>query len=136
MRDAFLDLLAFHRAMVPDQIGETPAEPPVEITGLRCSLIEEEIFELEVAMDIGDLERIADGIADAIYVLVGTALAYGIDLPAVWAEVHRSNMAKVGGPIREDGKRLKPEGWTPPDIADVLARQRPLSETYAEVVHG
>ncbi len=38
-----------------------------------------------------------------------------------WDEVHRSNMAKVGGPIRGDGKRLKPEGWTPPDVAGVLA---------------
>ena len=30
-------------------------------------------------------------------------------------------MAKAGGPLREDGKRLKPPGWTPPDIAGVLA---------------
>ena len=29
-------------------------------------------------------------------------------------------MAKVGGPIREDGKRLKPEGWEPPNITKVL----------------
>ena len=43
---------------------------------------------------------------------------------AGFREVHRSNMAKVGpgGKVlrREDGKILKPEGWTPPDLKGVL----------------
>jgi hypothetical protein len=26
--------------------------------------------------------------------------------------------------VRPDGKQLNPEGWTPPDIEGVLARQR------------
>jgi predicted HAD superfamily Cof-like phosphohydrolase len=32
-------------------------------------------------------------------------------------------MAKASGPRRADGKVLKPEGWTPPDIVGVLERQ-------------
>jgi hypothetical protein len=32
-------------------------------------------------------------------------------------------MAKVGGPVRPDGKKLKPEGWQPPDIAGILRAQ-------------
>jgi predicted HAD superfamily Cof-like phosphohydrolase len=32
-------------------------------------------------------------------------------------------MAKAGGPKRADGKQLKPEGWTPPDLAPILAEQ-------------
>ena len=43
----------------------------------------------------------------------------GIPLDRVFEEVHRSNMAKLvdGKPVRrEDGKILKPEGWTPPDM--------------------
>jgi predicted HAD superfamily Cof-like phosphohydrolase len=46
---------------------------------------------------------------------------YGLD--EVFKEVHRSNMAKlVDGKVirREDGKILKPAGWTPPDIKGVL----------------
>jgi hypothetical protein len=37
---------------------------------------------------------------------------------------HRTNMAKVGGPIVPNGKRLKPKGWQPPDIAGEIARQQ------------
>lgn len=69
------------------------------------------------------LVEVADGIADAIYVLLGTAIEAGVDMDPVFDEVHRSNMAKAGGPRRADGKVLKPAGWTPPDIAGVLARQ-------------
>jgi predicted HAD superfamily Cof-like phosphohydrolase len=41
---------------------------------------------------------------------------------AAWNEVMRTNFAKIDpetGKVRkrEDGKVLKPEGWTPPDLA-------------------
>jgi predicted HAD superfamily Cof-like phosphohydrolase len=29
-------------------------------------------------------------------------------------------MAKAGGPTRADGKKLKPEGWEPPRIKEML----------------
>lgn len=133
----FTDLLEFHRAITPEHFAELPSVPEDRIIDVRWRLIEEEVRELFDAMHADDLTEIADGIADAIYVLIGTAIAYGVDLPAVWAEVHRTNMAKADGPV-VNGKRMKPEGWTPPDIAAVLARQRPLSEEYPapEVVHG
>lgn len=72
-----------------------------------------------------DQVALADGLADLIYVALGTAVAYGIDLSPVWREVQRSNMAKVDpetGTVRrrEDGKILKPESWEPPDIASVI----------------
>ena len=55
----------------------------------------------------------------------GVAMNLGIPLNAVFAEVHRSNMAKLmpDGSVllRADGKILKPEHWTPPDIQAVLA---------------
>lgn len=55
----------------------------------------------------------------------GIAWRLNIPLNAVFAEVHRSNMAKrmSDGTVRyrEDGKVEKPPGWTPPNIAHVLA---------------
>ena len=66
---------------------------------------------------------VADGIADLIYVLLGRAIAYGIDLRPVWDEVQRANMSKEGGGKRADGKILKPPGWRAPDINGVIARQ-------------
>lgn len=96
---------------------------------LRQSLIDEEVAELRTASSAGDLVGVADALADIVYVAYGTALVYGIDLDAVLAEVHRSNMTKLGPdgrPIRRaDGKVLKGNGYRPPDIAAVLARQRP-----------
>lgn len=64
------------------------------LTGFRVRLMLEELGELVQAMGCGDLVQTADGIADLLYVVVGTAITFGMDLPAVWAEVQRSNMAK------------------------------------------
>jgi len=65
-----------------------------------------------------------------VYVAYGAAIVYGIDLDAVFAEVHRSNMTKLDADgrviYREDGKVLKSDRYTPPDIAGVLSRQPPL----------
>jgi predicted HAD superfamily Cof-like phosphohydrolase len=92
------------------------------IRALRFNLIEEELTELRNAAVEGDLEKVADGCADLIYVVIGTAISYGIDLRPVWAEVQKANMAKEGGGLRADGKTLKPEGWKPPDIKAALQK--------------
>lgn len=70
-----------------------------------------------------DLPAAADAIADITYVVEGSACTLGIDSLAVFSEVHRSNMEKLHGPIREDGKQLKPEGWQPPQIEQELRNQ-------------
>lgn len=132
MNPAFLDVLAFHAKFCPSQIGEAPAEPSSKISNLRSALMREELDETIHAMSQGDIPGVADGLVDLIYVAIGTAIAYGIDLRPVWDAVQAANMAKVGGPTRADGKVLKPEGWQPPDIEGVLARQRPLGEMLPE----
>ena len=116
---------------------------------MRMSLIAEEFVELvgaiygqaarteaesgyhrAVAVDDGtrDTVEAADALADLVYVIYGMALETGIDLPAVLAEVQRSNMSKLGAdgkPIyREDGKVLKGPGYFAPDVAEVLRRRR------------
>ncbi|MGH3710847.1 MAG: hypothetical protein ACRDRQ_22695 [Pseudonocardiaceae bacterium] len=105
-------------------------EPSLEI--LRVTLLEEEVGELIIAMNARDLAGIADALADITYVVYGTALTYGIDLDAVLGEVHRSNMSKLdhdGKPIlRADGKVLKSELYSPPDVAAVLHRQAARSD--------
>jgi predicted HAD superfamily Cof-like phosphohydrolase len=122
MRKAFADVLEFHRKL-DSYIGSTPAVPPQEIVDFRVSLIKEEAGELLDAMCKDDLPEIADAIADSIYVLIGTAISYGIDLRPVWAAVQEANMAKLGGGRRADGKHLKGPGWQHPDIAGILAKQ-------------
>lgn len=113
------DVQEFHVAFGVT-IGTTPA---IRGEVLRGSLIREEIGELLIAVNVGDLPNAVDGIVDAIYVLLGTAVTFGVDLGPIWDAVHASNMAKVGGAIRDDGKVLKPDGWTAPDIFGLLVAQ-------------
>lgn len=105
------------------KISEVPTIPPRNIRNLRISLMNEEFEELTLAMDKEDMIGVAKELSDLIYVVVGTAVSYGIWLEPIFSEVHLSNMNKIGGAVREDGKRLKPEGWLPPDIKSLLIAQ-------------
>ncbi|QDH91822.1 MazG-like nucleotide pyrophosphohydrolase [Mycobacterium phage Phrappuccino] len=93
---------------------------------MRVRLIREEIEEYLDAEDEDDLVEIVDGLLDIIVVAWGTLLDYVGPRAALRAasEVVRTNLAKVLGPglplKRADGKVLKPEGWTPPDIAKAI----------------
>jgi predicted HAD superfamily Cof-like phosphohydrolase len=108
---------------------------------MRLNLIKEEFAELLDAcgyldaaalienLDLqksteGDVIGIADALGDLEYVVNGMALSAGIPLPEVVAEIHRSNMTKLGRDgkpiIREDGKFLKGEDYEEPDLQAVL----------------
>jgi predicted HAD superfamily Cof-like phosphohydrolase len=136
----------FHRVVLNVTDPTTPTVPDDATVRLRAALITEEFFETMFALFEDkhealenvhaklvavinrlnvkvDMVELADGCADLDYVVEGTRLAFGIDGGPVAAEVQRSNMAKAGGPVRADGKRLKPPDWTAPDIAGVLRRQ-------------
>jgi len=105
--------------------GSVPALPDTGTRDLRSRLLREEFEEYLEGEGKDDIVEIADALADIIYIACGTAVAYGIPLDRVFAEVHRSNMSKLGAdgkPIyREDGKVLKGPGYTPPDVKGVLA---------------
>ena len=123
--DWYQDVLDFHRKF-GCATGATPALVSDPTLWLRDGLVDEERHELFSAMMTSNLPAIADACADLIYVVLGTAIAYGIDLRPVWDAVHEANMAKVGGGKRADGKVQKPEGWQAPDVAGILAKQEAL----------
>lgn len=91
---------------------------------LRGRLIEEEASEVLQALEERNLAHIARELADLLYVTYGTAVSLGIDIRPVFEAVHRANMAKVGGAVREDGKILKPPGWQPPNVEAIIAAQQ------------
>lgn len=118
----YTDVKEFHQTF-GQRVGKKPELPDKEERKLRMKLLAEEYTELVVAEYNDDLVEIADALADIIYIACGTAVSYGIPLDKLFAEVHRSNMAKlVDGKVirRSDGKVQKPEGWTPPDVKSVL----------------
>lgn len=104
----------------------------VRRASLRLSLITEEAREVaDELLDImnggGDREKLAKELADLLYVTYGCADLFDIPLPAVFKEVHRSNMTKVQseGKVerRDDGKILKGPNYQAPDIASVMYPQ-------------
>lgn len=135
--------------------GAKPFVPSIPSRRLRIKLIAEELSELATASglcmdmiiygdshtnkltEITNLEQlamsnsvpsvidVADAIADLLYVVYGTAVAWGIDIDPVFKAVHEANMRKFGpgGYEREDGKWMKPPDWEAPDIAGVLKSQ-------------
>ncbi|MFF8973721.1 MazG nucleotide pyrophosphohydrolase domain-containing protein [Streptomyces sp. NPDC014995] len=117
---------AFHLACGLDVRG-TPTEVSPRLAAHRGELLAEEAAEVAEVSVSGPLDRLAHELADVVYVAYGTALVHGIDLDAVIAEIHRSNMTKLGpdGRIerRADGKVLKGEHYEAPDVAAVLRRQ-------------
>lgn len=124
MQHVVEEMVAFQQAG-GGPVGAAPAFPDPTRQLLRRRLIQEEVEELEAAHRDQDLVAVADALADITYVVVGMAVEYGIPLAEVWAEVHRSNMAKFPGgqaTYREDGKVVKPAGWQPPDVVGVLRK--------------
>lgn len=79
--------------------------------------------------EIADLVTRADPVAlldadlDIVVVSHGSVLSQGVDGDASMAEVSRANLSKlVNGKVLKDanGKIVKPEGWTPPNLAPFL----------------
>lgn len=104
-----------------------PAIPNGSTKELRTRLIQEEFDELKEALGQEDLAAIAKEMADLLYVVYGTAVSYGIDMEPVFREVHRSNLSKVGGYKREDGKWVKPSTYSPACLEPIVEAQRKSS---------
>jgi predicted HAD superfamily Cof-like phosphohydrolase len=102
--------------------GQTTFEENMNQFFLYIDLIKEELAELEQAVGDQNKTEQLDALLDIMVVCAGALLSRKWDCHGGWAEVVRSNMAKVDpvtGKVvkREDGKILKPEGWTPPQLA-------------------
>ena len=113
----------FHRTF-DIVVNSAPAVVDGRTRELRVKLIQEEFDELKEALASEDLASIAKEMADLLYVVYGTAVSYGIDMDPVFREVHRSNMSKVGGYKREDGKWVKPATYSPASIQPIVLKQR------------
>lgn len=152
----------------------TPTIPSLEVRKLRAKLILEEpletIAELGIEIKIKEelalliyldkyldiefcealnkpnLVEIADGLADSLFVVLGTAVACGIDIEPIFKEVCRSNNSKLwktqeltaeicaeyntidmsnGFWLVKDshGKVIKSPSYSPPNIQQLLQEQ-------------
>ncbi len=103
--------------------GQTTDRANFQQITLYADLINEEYQEWQHA-PMGSIDDI-DACLDMIVVIAGYMASHGWPMERLWAEVIRSNMSKVDpdtGKVtrREDGKILKPEWFSPPDLGRVL----------------
>ena len=127
----------FHQQL-DGQIPDHPTLPPAEVLHLRRTLLTEEFNEVlkafaELEEGQTDLAPLMHELADLLYVAYGTFAVFGVDADAVFEEIHQANMRKLAGPRRPDGKLLKPAGWQPADVGQVLSR---MKDAWPELVEG
>jgi predicted HAD superfamily Cof-like phosphohydrolase len=125
MKNLVSKVYDFHRAFGVG-VELSPTLPDAKTMRLRYDLAKEELDEFMDACQTEDCVKIFDALVDQLYILIGTAHAFGMAdaLEAGFAEVHRSNMTKLdanGKPVyREDGKVIKSELFEAPDLDKVL----------------
>ena len=115
MTNPFRDQEKFMRAC-DQSVGEFNEKQFALYTNL---IIEEQQELLEATLSDDRVEQL-DALIDILVVTVGAIHSMGADAEGAWKEVMMTNFAKIGedGKVRkrEDGKVLKPTGWTPPDL--------------------
>jgi predicted HAD superfamily Cof-like phosphohydrolase len=118
----------FHTAFGQTQF-DTPTVNANEAE-LRHRLMKEENDEYLQAVEDGDLVEIADALGDQLYILCGTILKHGMQdiILKAFDLIHENNMSKLGPDgkpiLREDGKILKPESYTPVDLTPLFNETR------------
>ncbi|MDA0648838.1 MAG: nucleoside triphosphate pyrophosphohydrolase family protein [archaeon] len=127
MNPLVASLLEFNQAFDIPKL-DSPNIGSEELIELRIKLLREEVEEYAEAARAGDLVEVLDALADIGYILAGTILNHGMQniYDDAFDEVHRSNMAKlVDGKVlrREDGKVMKPQGWTAPQLAQFVSKE-------------
>ena len=116
MTNPFRDQEKFMRAC-----DQTVGEINEQQFNLYKNLIEEEFNELTTAEIANDRVEQLDALIDILVVTIGAIHSMGADAEGAWKEVMRTNFAKIDSETgkvrkREDGKVLKPLGWTAPEL--------------------
>jgi predicted HAD superfamily Cof-like phosphohydrolase len=94
---------------------------------LYANLIDEEVEEFKQAYKEYDHVEMLDALVDILVVTIGAIHSMGADGEGAWKEVMSTNFAKIDkdtGKVRkrEDGKVLKPLGWTPPELGKFVKK--------------
>jgi len=117
----YQDVIKFHLEVLKRRPATTPTLSYVTWAN-RMRLITEEFAETAKAFALEDIYGVADGLVDMTWVVLGSAVEFGLPFDELWDAVRKANMAKNGGKLDPSGKLLKPAGWTPPDIESIILR--------------
>jgi len=107
---------------------QTVGTEDIKQFAMYVGLIKEEHDELTVAINNNDKVETLDALIDILVVTIGAIHSMGADAEGAWKEVMNTNFAKIDketGKVRkrEDGKVLKPVGWTPPELEQFIKKE-------------
>jgi thymidylate kinase/predicted HAD superfamily Cof-like phosphohydrolase len=108
---------------------------------VKC--LQEEVDEYDDAHDSNrDLAGTLDALVDLVYFALGRAYRHGFPFERAWNRVHVKNMLKVRAARDSDSKRgskidvVKPLGWTPPDLSDLVVRKAKPERSRLFLIEG
>jgi len=87
-------LVALHKVQAELHVLVEGLKSVKGLAAFRSRLMIEETAETLQGFADGDLVAVTDGLADDLYVTIGTAISFGIDLGPVFDAVHAANMKK------------------------------------------
>jgi predicted HAD superfamily Cof-like phosphohydrolase len=113
MTDMYKDVVTFIKACDQEKTEENQT--------LYTNLITEEYNEFLTALQSNDNVEQLDACMDMIWVILGYCYMKNWHVAGAWNEVALSNLLKIDKTTKkviknEDGKVMKPEGWTPPQL--------------------
>lgn len=120
LMDAQLRVLEFH-AKHEFPINVKPGDIP-KTDHVRTHLIAEELAELSLAIGEQNIVKIADAIGDLLYVVLGTAVTYGLPADLIFEEIANSNDTKAKRDPNDTRLRSKGESYRAPDLVSVLRK--------------
>ena len=87
----------------------------------RFHHIDEELQELFIALKNEHRPDMLDALVDIVYVALGMAYVNNFNFEEAWKRVHESNMKKEQKSTdRSKYDVIKPEGWEPPNLGDLV----------------
>ncbi len=105
---------------VQDAVDQLDDNMLNEFLALRVVQLQEELSELQEAIDNDDAEEVVDALIDLSVFAIGTLDLFGIDSDKAWASVYNANMTKEVG-VKEGRPNpfglpdlIKPKGWVAP----------------------
>lgn len=124
MYSSIKQVLEFHKLAKSSLVKTPTANISAETKALRIRLIREETEELIEAIEQKNLHAIAKELADVLYVVLGTVIAFGLHsvFGKVFTAVHNSNLSKFGKDKNSNnttyqGKVMKGKHFKPADLS-------------------
>jgi len=134
----YKDIIDFHQKFELTYEGR-PRDLPDDLFWFRSGFLDEEIKEYLRAWQEGNLEKQMDALVDIVYVAMGTAYLHGFNFEEAWKRVHEANMNKIRAQSPDESERgstfdvVKPEGWEPPILSDLMNMNQGLDGVYTIV---